>query len=454
MGTLGYRQEVCRDLETPPVRAVVDAFATSMNTMHTKLARAERLSFPYQKAMWYRAGVELYCGAVEKLARDLGDVPIASTGLRELGAYLREYAGSAEFRALSDEVRSLGRELEGISYTLAIHASRIAVHLYEGEVDYSTEVAATFERFRQAGSKTYDFRIHELAELNHVEEAIFEQLVQLRPEPFARLRVLASRGAAAFEPAVLQFEREVQFYLAYLDLVAPLRAGGLGFCYPSLDQPPRQIDVLDSFDVVLALELQRTKGSVVTNDLRLSDGERIFVVTGPNQGGKTTYARTLGQLGYVARLGLPVPGRRARLPVCDRVFTLFERGEHPEDLRGKLEEELTRARAMLDGASGRSLLVFNESFSSTSLRDATALGRRVLDEILARGAIAVYVTFVDELSRRDPAIVSVVSTVLPEDPTRRTFRVVRARADGRAFATALAQKYGLTYEQVRRSCAP
>ncbi len=448
---LRYRQAVCRDLEASPVRGIVDAFAASLTEMHAKLARAERLHYPYQKLIWYLAGAEVYCSAVENLAQGMGVAPIASTGFRNLATYLRDYVGADDFRAFAAEVRGLRRELEEISYTLDVHGSRITVRLYDGELDYSTEVEATFERFRQAGSKSYDFRIHEPVEMNHIEEAIFEQLVQLRPEPFARLRTLGSRSTSAFDPAVLRFEREVQFYLAYLDLVRPLRSAGLEFSYPAVDERCRQVEARDAFDLVLALELQRTGGAVVRNDLELRDGERVWVVTGPNQGGKTTYARMLGQLAYLARLGWPVPGRQVRLPLCDRVFTLFERVEHPEDLRGKLEDELVRARSILDGATAESLLVFNESFSSTSLRDATGLGRHVLSEILARGSIAVYVTFVDELSRIDPAVVSVVSTVFPDDPTRRTFRVVRARADGRAFAAALAQKYGLTYDQIRRS---
>ncbi len=444
-----YRQRVSEDLERPPVRAVVQTFARAMSGVHATWARGDRASYLYQRLGRYRDALEQYCGAVESLAQELPRAPLASDGLRALAAYVTGYAASAGFRALATEVRDLGRQLAGISYTILVHGSRITVQPYAGEDDYSRAVEQTFERFRQAGSKRFDFPVHGPAEMNPVEEAIFEHVVALNPEPFQRLRALGDRSEAAFDAPVLQFEREVEFYLAYHDLLRPLREAGLPFVYPELSPDGHAVAVQGAFDLALAHDLVGARAPVVANDVELSGVERVLVVTGPNQGGKTTYARLVGQLHYLARLGLPVPGRVARLPLCDRVFTMFERLEHPENLRGKLQEELVQVRDILRAATDRSVLVLNESFSSTSLQDATVLGRRVLEEIIARGAVAVYVTFVDELAALGPAVVSVVGGVSPTDPTQRTFRVTRAPANGRAYAVAIAEKFGLTYAQLR-----
>lgn len=444
-----YRQRVCAELEDPGVRRLVEAFAAAMRAVHGSIERSRRAGYRYQKLAWHLDAAALYAAAVERLAGDLGAAGVRSDGLRALAGYLVAYTSSEPFRWLVGEVGSLRAELARISYALAIRGPRIAVRRYAGEPDYSAEVERTFERFRQAGSRTYDFEARPHEGVNPLEEQILDQVVQLWPEPFARLRALAERADAFPDPTVLRFEREVQFLLAYLDLLAPLREAGLSVCYPTVVAEGREYSARDTYDLPLALALGHRPGQVVPNDILLSGNERVLVVTGPNQGGKTTFARTMGQLPYLARLGLPVPGRDARLPLCDRVFTLFEQAERSESLRGRLEGELVRARQILRAASPRSLLVLNESFSGTSLHDATFLGRAVLDEILRRGAIAVYVTFVDELSRIDPAVVSLVSTVSPEDPTVRTFRVVRAVADGRAFATAIAAKYGLTYARLR-----
>jgi DNA mismatch repair ATPase MutS len=177
------------------------------------------------------------------------------------------------------------------------------------------------------------------------------------------------------------------------------------------------------------------------------------VVTEPNQGGKTTFARMFGQLHYLASLGLPIPGTAATIFLPDQVLTQFEREESLETLSGKLEDELVRVRDILNKATNDSVIVMNETFSSTTLADALFLGTEVLRRVTDRGSLAVYVTFVDELASLNEATVSMAATVAPDDPTARTFHLLRRPADGLAYAAALADQYGLSYEALRRRIA-
>jgi DNA mismatch repair ATPase MutS len=318
-----------------------------------------------------------------------------------------------------------------------------------GEEDYSAEITGTFARFRQADVPAHNFPFKDSLEMNHVEAQILDGVATLYPEIFSRLATFRQRHRAFLDPTIAAFDREVQFYLGYLAYIAPLRRAGLPFCYPRIAEAPDRIYARQCCDLVLATKLLQEGSLPVCNDFALDGRERMLVVTGPNQGGKTTFARTIGQLHYLAALGCPVPGTEARLYLPDRIFTHFEQGEHPEGLVGKLEDDLLRIREILADASPRSLLIINEIFSSTSLHDALFLSKRIASAILDRGAPCVWVTFLDELASLNEKTVSMVAAVDPHNPEVRTFRIERRPADGLAYALTLARKHRLIYDMIR-----
>jgi DNA mismatch repair protein MutS len=449
-----YRQEVLRDLEKEPIRAAVERFAEELQRMRDHLQQVEKLRERLQKQGWFLDAVAIYCGAVAALARDLEECEVAAPGLAALRRFLSEHAASDSFTALVAETEALRAALGEVEYAVHIHGGRVTVRKPEGEPDQSAVVEEIFARFRQGAVKSYLVRLSDFPDMNQVEERIVGLVAKLYPDVFGALAAFCDRHRDFLDPTIARFDREVQFYLGYLGLVDRLRTAGLPFCYPEVSVDSKEIEAEDTFDLALANKLVAERGTVVCNDFRLGGDERALVVTGPNNGGKTTFARGFGQVHHLAALGLLVPGRRARLLLPDRIFAHFEREEDVATLRGKFEDELVRVHGILEEATSSSVVVMNESFGSTSLSDALTVGGAVLRKILELGAVAVYVTFVDELTALGEATVSMVSQIVPENPAERTFKVIRKPADGLAYAWAIADKYGLTYERLMETIGP
>jgi DNA mismatch repair protein MutS len=443
---IAYRHEILRDLERKPVRECVDAFARGMAAMRTHLAQAEKLYYPSQRKLWFLDAVAVYLRAVTELRESLARADATARGWLALGEYLAGAVESPAFRALVEETAFLQEALAGITYCLDIQGNRITVGPDEGDADYAMDVERTFERFKRGAVKDHRVTFPSWPEMNHIEAGILDRVALLHPDVFERLDDFCQRHRGYLDATLATFDRQVQFYVAYLDHVARLTAADadIGFCYPDISDHSKEVSASDTFDLALAGKLTAEHTPVVCNTFALRDPERIVVVTGPNQGGKTTFARTFGQLHYLASLGCPVPGRAARLFLPDRLLTHFEREEDPASRRGKLEDDLLRIHETLQVATPRSVVIMNEIFTSTTFRDALFLSREILAALVRLDLLCVCVTFLDELATLGPTTVSMGSTVAPHDPTARTYRIVRKPADGRAHAVAIAEKYGLS----------
>ncbi len=444
VSAVAYRHEVFLDLERDDIRAPIEAFVEGMRTMRQRLDRSKRLWHPLQQQGWFVYAVQAFCDTVATLRQDLSETEPSSRGLRDLADYVASYVGSDRFRTLAAETTDVQAELHKIRYAVHIEGPKVHVDKYEGQPDYSLDIAATFERFASQTAKDYHVRMKQFADMNHVEEKILECVAKLYPEQFRRLNTFCTRHRNYLDATLSRFDREVHFYLSYLAFMRRFTNAGLRFSYPNITSDAGAVGVDDAFDLALAIKAVTDGNTVVCNDFHLSGLERIFVITGPNQGGKTTLARTIGQVTYLAALGCPVPASRATLTLPDETYTHFERQETLATLHGKLDNELVRIHAILSRATAYSIIVMNESFASTTVDDSLLIGTAVLERIIALGCVAVYVTFLDELASLDRACVSMVAEVEHDDPTRRTFKFTRRPADGLAYAAALADKYGLT----------
>jgi DNA mismatch repair protein MutS len=443
-----YRHEVMHDLENADLFAHVSAFAEKLRLIRAHLAQAEKFYYKYQKEAWFLDAVEIYCDAIYGFAKDLATAAPASRGFGALRRYFSAYVAAPNFTSLSAETKRIKADLASVQYCVLIQGPSVTVRKYESEPDYSKDVEETFARFNESAVKDYRIQFSEWPDMNHIEAQILEFVALLYPEIFSNLDAYCAKNQNYLDATVAVFDREVQFYLAYLEHLAAFKHAGLQFCYPEVSER-KDIYSSETFDLALAHKLVAESQPVVRNDFYLRGRERIFAVSGPNQGGKTTFARTFGQLHYLASLGCPVPGKEARLFLFDRMFTHFEREENIANLHGKLQDDLIRVHDILDWATPKSILIMNEIFTSTTLQDAIFLSEKILERVLGLDLLCVWVTFIDEVASYSEQVVSMVSSTDPRNPASRTFKVVRRPADGLAHAMAIAEKYGLTYDRLK-----
>ncbi len=444
-----YRQEIMKDLQDERIFVIINNFSKSMLEVKSYLKNSRDYYYELQKERWLLEAINVYCNAVSKLQKELQKVNLKSEGLISFRDYLDFYCGSEEFVELKREASDILNELSCIQYCLFIRDNVIKVKKYENEPDYYREIEKDFERFNSKNENLYKIEIVDSLHMNHIEAEILERVSKIYSNTFSRLKDIWNTKKDFISDIISSFDKEVQFYISYIEFMNSLEYKGLKFCYPEFSIAHDNFQVKNGFNMALAYGLLFSDEPVILNSFRFDRDRYIMVVTGPNQGGKTTFARMIGQILYFANLGLPVPGEKATVPMFDHIFTHFERQEEVGTLKGKLEEELTRLYKIIKRTKSNSVLILNEIFTSTTLEDAEFLSRKLIELISQKKLLTVWVTFLYEIVNYSENIISMVSTVLKDDPSVRTFKIVEKQPDGLAYAISMARKYQLTYNDLK-----
>ncbi|UQX09750.1 MutS-related protein [Candidatus Mycobacterium methanotrophicum] len=427
ISTIDYRHRLFHDLEREQTREPIQRFVDGIRTTRREVSRAAKLWHPLQQQGWLAHAVESCCGAITQLRDGLTGVELASQGLQSFFDHVVDYTDSDTFRKLTADTAALHTQLHEVRYTVHIQGLRVHVEKFKDQSDYSVEVVQTFDRFATEVRDDYRVPFENYPDMNHVEEQILECVAKLYPETFSLLAAYCDCNEHFIEPTIARFEREVRCYLAYLEFVHRLGSAGLAFTYPEVTAEPGSLSVENGFDLALAVKSVAADKPVIANDFHLSDVERVLVVTGPNQGGKTTFARTIGQCVYLASLGCPIPARHASVMLPDRIYTHFERQGTLATLHGKFDEELARMNAIADGITPTSLLLCNESFASTNEREGSEIARGIVYAMIESGVKVIYVTHLYDLAsslyaRHNPADLFLRAERRPDGA--RTFRLM------------------------------
>ncbi len=198
---------------------------------------------------------------------------------------------------------------------------------------------------------------------------------------------------------------------------------------------------------------------IVTNDFAFDDKANIYVLTGPNRGGKSVITVAVGATQALFQLGLPVPAERAELSVVDAIFTHFPEGADDTIDKGRLGEECARLKEIFDGVTPDSMILLDESLSSTGAYEASYIASEILSGFAVIGCRGIFSTHLHELAASVPEInqrskdmggIQIDTLVAGIEEGRRSFKIYRAKPDGKSYARDIADKYGLSFDTLMK----
>lgn len=439
-----YRRAVFSDIKKDAVYEALMKYTERLSEVDELRREKEKVSNPMQRAVWQMREVGAYCSVYEELERALSESELSSEGMKSFLAKLREILKSGGYLKIKDEAAKLLEDIRALRFIITYEKDRISVSLGEVGGDGAYEEMLKGRSGKETERLQNPFRID--PRVSELEAACLEILSKKKPEFFKNLKRNAELSKDYERPVLKRFEDEVLFYLSFATLERDMESAGFRFVTPSIDDY-KPMEAKGLYDLALALAFIPSGKKVIPNDFYYEEGDAFLVLTGPNQGGKTTFARSLGQLVYFERIGLDVPAASANVPFYKNLQTHFSVEESVETGRGKLMEELVRLAPMMADRQSGTFVIINELFTTAASYDAVIMGKKVLEHFIALGCKGIYVTHLKELSSDLNGVVS-MRAMLNEERVQ-TFEIKRSEAEDTPCAENQVNKYRLTYEQLK-----
>lgn len=470
-----YRHEMMKDiLEVPEVLSTLGEVHPILDDI-TELRRLDNDTLTSADSYLYSiTEIELYVSCIETMYRGIFAVRdrLTSTACRSLADFVGEIYASDYYTNLKAKLSAIGDNVSEIkSITVGVNLDR------ELRPESAAVISVNSESFKSG--KMLD-KILRLSFKNDSFTTIAELTPLLKGKSDNRRDALIGAFNGAIEEVfrssvkgwrntvadyvidntdfLLRLLPEMEFVARSAELIDKLRSGrGLGVCYPKLaPKSERSFSAQGLYNPRVALAID---GQVVKNDLAFDCNAGIYVLTGPNRGGKSVITVALGAAQAMFQLGLPVPADEVTLSVTDGIFTHFPEGALDTIDKGRLGEECARLREIFDATTKDSMILLDESLSSTGAYEASYIASEILAAFAAKGVRGIFSTHLHELAASIPEInaragaengVAVDTLVAGIDEGERSFKIHRMKPDGKSYAKDIADKYGLSFENLMK----
>ena len=247
---------------------------------------------------------------------------------------------------------------------------------------------------------------------------------------------------------------EFVYYIRCAEFISSLMEKGCIFSEPQpVAEDRTAMSAKGFYNLKLAMNMEDFSG-IVPNDLTFDKEHTVYILTGANRGGKTTITQAVGQLFVLAQGGLFVPAESFRYVPCDCIYTHFPADEDKTMDLGRLGEECVRFKEMFSQATSRSLLLLNETFSTTSFEEGYYIAKDSVKALLTKAVRTIYNTHMHKLGEdaemftRESTGAGAASLIMQTEDGKRSFKVALAQPEGSSYAKDIAEKYGVTYDML------
>ncbi len=452
-----YRQGILKDLLADPdlcagIREITDSikvlqyYGTGAKRLHdrdnTMASLLEELRV-----------LKVYVNTVDTLFGLLSNSGISSEGLISVRESLKEIAESEEFKSVKPDINKILEDLSaakgavvGVSLTADMDIENVTVIQF---VDYKPRSSYTIMDVA-VGSKIR----------NPFNDYKYQDPLLTAMTPFMKKHLGLHFGEvkrlinkhSKYDPRFLtDLYNGLVFYLNAAELGRKMAARNYVTSFPDII-PGKDLDIKGLYNIRLAISQQK---EIVKNDFSFAENEKLYILTGPNRGGKTILEQALGLISVMASSGLFVTADSCEGMPFGNILTHFPIDENLTINYGRLGEEAVRIKEMVKASDSSTLLLFNETFSTTSAADALYLSKDLLHILKEKGSCVIFNTHIHELAgclsemngwEGDSQIVSVVMEI--KDNVN-TFKLKRSAPDTSSYARNIAEKYGITYEQMK-----
>ena len=470
---IAYRQSTIRDLLSIPelldtlsgIHPILDDIRELRRLDNENVTSADSYLYSITE-------IELYVSCLDTLRRGFAGVKdrINSPAFRSLSDFVSELTESDYYRELNEKLEALSDRVHEVkSITIGVNLDRELRPESAGVISINSEhfkSGKLLDKILRLSFKNDAFTcIANLApfgkgQSDNKQEALIGAFNGAIEDVF-RSSVKGWRSIVADyvmdnTDFLLKLLPEIEFVSRAAELLTRLSTHpGCSICYPKLaPMEDKRFESEGLYNPRVALAID---DEIVTNDLSFDDEARIYVLTGPNRGGKSVITVALGAAQAMCQLGLPVPAKTCVISPVSGIFTHFPEGADDTIDKGRLGEECARLKEIFDSADENTLILLDESLSSTGAYEASYIASEILSAFAVMRCRGIFSTHLHELAASVPDInersikqggIRLDTLVAGIEEGQRSFKIYRAKPDGKSYARDIADKYGLSFENL------